>query len=84
MFKILAFFTTLAGIGTGIKTGLESFGNKDDDEKNLVSLTITCLIHCFFWTLVYTLPVYLLQKFWWIAVIIIVIGVVVYFTKKDK
>lgn len=84
MFKILAFFTTLAGIGTGIKTGLESFGNKDEDDKNLVNLTITCLTHCFFWTLLYTLPVYLLQKFWWVAVIIIVIGVVVYSSKKDK
>ena len=84
MFKILAFFTTLAGIGTGIKTGLASFGDKNDDDKNLVSLTITCLTHCFFWTLLYTLPVYLLQKFWWIAVIVIVIGGIVYFSKKGE
>ena len=84
MFRILAFFTTLAGIGTGIKTGLSSFSDKDDDDKNLVSLTITCLIHSFFWTLLYTLPVYLLQKFWWIIIIIAVIGGIVYISKKGE
>lgn len=84
MIKILAFITTVIGIATGIKTGLTSFGNMDDSNKNLVSLTITCIVHCFFWSIIYTLPVYLLQKFWWIAVIVIVVGIIIYILKMKK
>ena len=84
MFKILAFFTALAGIATGIKTGLDSVGSMDDENKSPVNITIHCLTHCFFWTLLYTLPVYLLQKFWWLALIIVVIGVIMHYSKKDN
>ncbi|MCR2048685.1 hypothetical protein NSB25_15525 [Acetatifactor muris] len=84
MFEILAFFTALAGIATGVKTGLDSAGTMDDENKSPVNITIRCLTHGFFWAFIYTLPVYLLQKFWWIALIIVVIGVIVHSSKKDN
>lgn len=84
MFEILAFFTALAGIATGIKTGLNSVSSMDDENKSPVNITIHCLAHCFFWALIYTLPVYLLQKFWWIVLIIIAIAAVAHYSKKDE
>ena len=82
MFKILAFFTTCAGIGMGIKTGLSSYSNSEDG--SLMNLVMSCVVHSFFWSLLFTLPVYLLQRLWWIAVIIIIIGVVIYSVKKKS
>ena len=83
IFKLLAYITTFAGIAKGIQTGVSAFRGQTHD-RNLVVFGITVFLHCFFWSCIYTLPVYLLQKVWWLAIIVIIIELVIYFSKSKS
>ncbi len=93
MIKILAFLTTCAGIGMGIKTGISSFRDEEEHTTRFGEnrtdihlsrqrdLIVTCILHCFGWSLLFTLPVYILQKVWWLVIIVVIAGIIIYLGK---